>query len=79
MRVSSQAMMSTPARVSSARKRDVAEMADRGGHQVEPGNRLWGVQDMAADRKCPVHRTRFGFRPVAGTGFCAHNGNLERS
>jgi hypothetical protein len=28
---------------------DVAEMADRGCHQIEAGNRLRGIQDVAAN------------------------------
>ena len=60
-------------------KCDVSEIADRGCHQIEAGNRFRGIQGLAADRKCSGGRTRLGVRPVVGTGFCAHNGNLEGS
>ena len=58
---------------------NVAEIADRRCHQIEAGNRLRGIQDVAADRKCSVGRTRFGVGAVVGTGFCAHNANLKGS
>ena len=34
----------------------VAEMADRGRHQVEAGNRFRGIEDVAANQKCSVGR-----------------------
>jgi hypothetical protein len=34
---------------------------------------------VALNQKCSVGRTRLGIRPVVGTGFCAHNGNLKGS
>ena len=43
-------------------QRDVAEMADRGCDQIQAGNRLRGSQDVAADQKCSVGRTRFGLQ-----------------
>src|SRR4029079_11949396 len=58
---------------------DVAEITDRGRHQIEAGHRLRGTQDISTDGKCSVGRTRFGIRPVVGAGFWAHNGNLEGS
>ena len=56
---------------------DVGEIADRGRHQMEPGRGLWCRQLLAGDRKGPGRSACRGIGMVEGTGFCAHNANLE--
>ena len=58
-------------------QRDVAEIADRRRHQMQAGNRLRRGQDMAAQRKCARRRFRQAVRRICGSGFWAHNANLE--
>ena len=47
MRVSSQAMTSTPASVSQRAQGDVAEIADRGRHQMQAGAAFGAANDVA--------------------------------
>ena len=45
-------------------QRDVAEIADGRGDQMQAGNRLGRGQDMARNGKTSGRRTRLVFRPV---------------
>ena len=52
-RVSSQAIRSTPASVSSARRVMSPRLPIGVATRCRPGNRPWRGQDVAADGKCP--------------------------
>ena len=58
-------------------QRDVAEMANRGRHQMQAWSGSWRGQDMALKRKSPGTGLGLAFSSIARSGFWAHNGNLE--